>query len=110
MASPDADTQAKIQQLQVLEQSVQNLNVQKQQFQMQLTEIESALEEIKGKDSAYKIVGNVMVSKPTKEIEDDLNNKRELINVRIKSLENQENKIKEKISATQKEVMSVLKK
>ncbi|MBW3013183.1 prefoldin subunit beta [Candidatus Woesearchaeota archaeon] len=110
MASPDAETQAKIQQLQILEQSVQNLNVQKQQFQMQLTEIESALEEIKGKDSAYKIVGNVMISKKVKDIEVDLNSKKELIEVRINSLEKQENKVKEKIGALQKEVMQVLKK
>ncbi|MBW3018188.1 prefoldin subunit beta [Candidatus Woesearchaeota archaeon] len=110
MASPDAETQAKIQQLQILEPSVQNLNVQKQQFQMQLTEIESALEEIKGKDSAYKIVGNVMISKKVKDIEVDLNSKKELIEVRINSLEKQENKVKEKIGALQKEVMQVLKK
>ncbi|MBD3259355.1 prefoldin subunit beta [Candidatus Woesearchaeota archaeon] len=110
MANPDTETQNKIQQLQILEQSVQNLNVQKQQFQMQLTEIESALEEIKGKDSAYKIVGNVMISKKVKDIEEDLNSRKELITVRINSLENQEKKVKEKISAMQKDVMQALKK
>ena len=77
MAEPDEKTQEKISQLSILEQSMQNINMQKQQFQLQLNEIDSALNEIKGKENAYKILGNVMILKPTVEIEKDLKSKKE---------------------------------
>ena|SRR3989344_736026 len=103
-------TDEKIQQLSVYEQSLTQLNMQKQQFQLQLTEIESALNEIKDKDSAYKIVGNIMIKKSKADIEKDLKNKLEMLNLRIDSLEKQSSKVKEKAEKLQKEVMSELKK
>ena len=57
----DKNTEQKIQQLQIIEQSLQNFLGQKQQFQAHVVEIESALEELKSQKTAYKIIGNVMV-------------------------------------------------
>ena len=59
----DENTESKIQQLQMIEQSLQSNLVQKQGFQAQLMEMESAISEIKksGK-TAYKIIGNVIQS------------------------------------------------
>ena len=60
MVSKDAEK--KIEQLQLYEQSLQNFLAQRQQFQIQLIEIESALRELEKTDKAYKLVGNIMVS------------------------------------------------
>lgn len=104
------ETEQRIAQLQLMEQSLQNLMVQKQQFQAQLMEIESALEELAKTDSAYKIVGNIMVKNTKEELDKDLKSKKEMIEIRIKTLEKQEKQIKEKVSTTKEEVMKKLKK
>jgi len=102
------DTEQKIGQLQMFEQSMQNFLLQKQQLQAQLIELESALKELKTKNEAYKIVGNIMVASKKDELEKDLNTKKETIQLRIKTLEKQENTIKDKAQTLQKEVMKEL--
>lgn len=96
--------------LQNLEQSLQTIVLQKQHFQTQLIEVESAINELAGKESAYKIVGNIMVSAKSDELLKELNEKKEKINLRIKNLESQEKKLREKSESMQKEVMEKLKK
>lgn len=94
-----------IEELQLLEQSMSHLVSQKQNFQVQLNEIDSALKEIKGKQKAYKIVGGLMIEKPKSEIEEELTSKKEMLEVRIKSLEQQEGKMSSKKEVIQKKVM-----
>ncbi len=103
-------TEEKVQQLSMYEQSLSQLNMQKQQFQFQVSEIDSAMNEIKTQESAYKIVGSIMIKKSNKEIEKDLVQKKEMMNIRIDSLEKQESKIREKTQKLQKEVQESLKK
>ncbi len=104
------ETEQQIMQLQMLEQNLTNLTVQKQQFQNQLIEIDSALKELKGAKKAYKIVGNIMISSNQEDLEKDLNQKKEIIDLRIKNFEKQEKLLKEKASELQKEVMNQIKK
>jgi len=61
MADISTEAEKKLNQLQLVEQSMQNLLMQKQQFQLQQVEIESALKELENVDEAYKIIGNIMV-------------------------------------------------
>ncbi len=103
MNEPNA--QKKIQELQMLEQNLQNFLAQKQNFQMQMVEIDSALEELSKTDKAYKIVGNLMVASKKDELEADLKNKREMTELRIKSIEKQEKSLKDRASRLQKEVL-----
>ncbi len=103
------ETENKISQLQMFEQSLQNFLIQKQQIQTQLIEIESALKELKDAKTAYKIVGNIMVGAKKEELEKDLNKKKETVQLRIKTIEKQEKQIKEKAEVLQKEVMKELK-
>lgn len=98
--------QEKIQQLQMLEQSMTQLLMQKQQFQMQLMEVESALKEIQTSEKNYKIVGNIMVSASKDELKKELDEKKEMLDLRINSIEKQEKDQKEKAEELQKEVMS----
>ncbi|MBL7100679.1 MAG: prefoldin subunit beta [Nanoarchaeota archaeon] len=111
MEDMNKETEQKIGQLQLMEQNLQNFATQKQTFQTQLFEIENALKELENcKDKTYKIVGTVMIASDKKELIKDLNEKKSMIELRIKTLEKQEKAIKEKASHIQTEVMSKLKK
>jgi len=109
MAEMSKETEQKIAQLQLYEQSLQNILIQKQQFQSQLMEIESALSELETTKEAYKIVGNIMVASKKEDLKDDLESKKEISNLRIKTLEKQENQIREKAKKLQQEVSENIK-
>ncbi len=103
------ETEQKINQLQLFEQSMQTILSQKQQFQMQLVEVESALNELGKTDEAYKIVGNIMVASDKKDLIADLKSKKEIVDLRLKTLEKQENQIREKAEKLQSEVLKKIK-
>lgn len=105
MAEDSKETETKLNQLQMLEQSMQNLLMQKQQFQLQQVEIESALKELEKVDEAYKIVGNIMVLSKKDDLKADLTSKKEIVELRIKNMEKQENQLREKASKLQNEVL-----
>jgi len=98
-------SQEKIAQLQLLEQNMQNFLMQKQQFQMQLSEISSALDNIKDSKKAYKIIANIMIDAKKEDLEKELKQKKEMLELRIKNLEKQETDIKDKSQKLQKEVL-----
>lgn len=100
----------KVRELQMIEQSLQMLVMQKQQMQSGLMEIESALKEMQTSDKVYKIIGNIMVLADKAKLNEELEEKKKFSEVRIKSLEKQEEKIKEKASAIQKEVLEEINK
>ena len=98
-------TQEKIQQLQNIEQNMQHLLKQRQQFQMQLMEVESAVEELKKTEKAYRIIGNIMVLSEKSSLEKELTEKKERLELRVKSVEKQENALKEQAKTVREEVM-----
>ena len=105
------ETEQKIGQLQLMEQNLQNFIMQKQKFQTQLFEIENALKELEEtKDKTYKIVGTVMIASKKEDLIKDLNEKKSVLELRIKTLEKQEKSIKGKASEMQNDIMSQLKK
>lgn len=81
----------------ILEHNIHGLLLQKQSFQSQLIEVESALEEIGKAKQAYKIVGNIMVSTDSKALTEELKQKQEMLKIRITNLEKQEAKLKAKV-------------
>ena len=105
MVDISKESEKKINQLQMLEQGMQNLLMQKQQFQLQQVEIESALKELENVEQAYKIVGNIMVLSKKADLNSDLNSKIEIVGLRIKSIEKQETQLRDKASKLQSEVM-----
>ena len=63
----EKDVQEKIMQMQTLQQRLQVFASQKQQFQIQLLEIENALTEVsKTKKPVYSLVGELMIEKSNK--------------------------------------------
>ena len=103
----DQETQQKIQELQGMEQNLNNLVMQKQAFQMELTETENALSEIsKSKDDVFKLVGNIMIKADKKKTEDDLTKKKDLLSLRLKSIDSEEKSLTDNAEALKKEVMA----
>ena len=106
----DNGVQNKINQLSMMEQNLQNFAMQKQQFQAQLLEIESAEKELKDSKEAFKIIGSLMVATDKEKLQKELAEKKEVMNLRIESFEKQEAKLREKAEAMQKEVLEDMKK
>lgn len=105
----DKETEKKIGHLQLIEQNLQGILVQKQQFQTQLIEIESALKELENTKEAFKIVGNIMVSSSKEDLLKDLKEKKETLELRIKTIEKQEKSLREKAGGMQSEIVKHLK-
>jgi prefoldin beta subunit len=96
----------KIQEMQILEQNLQNLLLQKQAFQMEFSETQSALKEIeRSGDETFKVIGQLMIKTDKKSVKEELSNKEKILDLRIKSLEKQESSLTEKLESLQKEVV-----
>ena len=103
-------TDADLNQLKLFQQNLQNILMQKQQFQKQLAEINSAVKEIETSETTYKILGNIMVSAKKEDLQKELKDKQEILDLRLKNFEKQETNLKEKTQDLQKKVMADLKK
>ena len=108
----DKETENQIKELQIFEQNLQAVLMQKQAFQLELSEIENALEELsKTKEKeVYKIVGNIMVKSSKEDILKDLRQKKDMISIRLKSIDAQEKNIEENAEGLRKKVLSKIKK
>ena len=104
----ETETQ-ELQQLQALEQNLQNFLTQKQSFQMQLMEVDSALRELEKVDTAYRIIGNILVEADKAALTEELKSKKEMADIRIRSIEKQEKNLREKAQELQKKVLGKLK-
>ena len=103
------EIQEKINQLSLIDQSMQQYAMQKQQFAAQLNEIDSAEKELENSNSQFKIIGNIMVSMDKEKLKKDLTEKKEILSLRVESFEKQEDKLREKAQALQNEVLASMK-
>jgi len=106
-ANLDAETQSQIQELQMLEQSFQQLLMQKNAFSMESNETDYIIKEVEKTESELsRIIGGQVVVKTTKEeILKEMNNKKRLLNTRMKSINEQEQEFSKKIEEIREEVM-----
>ena len=103
------ELEEKIARLQMLEQNIQAFSSQRQSFQLQMGEIDNALKELENvKEKPFKIVGNLMIATDAQELKKELSSQKEVVELRVKNLEKQETKLKEKAEELQKEVMTVI--
>lgn len=92
--------QKNFQELQILEQTLQNILLQKQTFQMELSETESALREIENSsEEVYKIVGQLMIKSDKKKIISELSEKSRILELRLKAMDKQEESTMQKLSS-----------
>ena len=99
----------KMQQLRLTQQNLQNVLGQKQQLESQLLELDSALTELKTAEKAYRIIGKIMVASPTEKLSKELQEKREVIEIRFKNFSKQEERLKAGLEEAQQEVLQELK-
>lgn len=101
----------KIQEMQFLEQNLQNSLLQKQAFQMELSETKSALKEIENsKDKVFKIVGQLMIQTDKEKMKKELKDKEKLLDLRLKTIEKQENSLTGQLEKLRDEIMKTMKK
>lgn len=104
------DMQNKIQEIHLLEQSLQSLLMQKQAFQLELNETENAFSEIQDtKEDIFKVIGSIMIKSDKEKVTRDLGQKKELLSLRLKSIEKQESELAKQLEELRKEIMSNLK-
>lgn len=106
-ANLDEETQRQIQEIQILEQNLQQILMQKQAFQMELNETDFAVEELKTSEGdVFKIVGGQVMIKTSKEkLQKDLEHKKDLINLRLKNIEKQEEEFARVIDKLREEIL-----
>jgi len=87
-----------------LYQQYQALLVEIESLKIKNKEIEEVLEELNksNKNEAYKLVGNVLIKKTKDELIKELNDEKEIVELRLKSLEKSKQKIEEKLKEYKK--------
>lgn len=104
------ETKEKINQLQNLEQNINSIIAQKQQFQAQNLEVDNALEQLKNTDKVFRIIGNIMVASSKDNAKKELTEKKEILDLRLKTFDKQEEKLRNQANELQQEVMKEMKK
>lgn len=105
------ETEEQIRELQILENTLQSLLMQKQALQLELSEVENAINELqKAKGEVYRIAGNIMIKAEASELSKELGQKKDLIFLRLKTLDTQENSLSQEAEKLRKKVLSKIKK
>jgi len=105
--------QNQIAQYQQLQQQLQMILAQKNQYSMQLEEVERALDEI-GKSAPetpiFRNVGSLLikVEKP-EELKKELEEMKDTLGIKLKSMERQEGSLKERFNSLRTELQTALK-
>jgi len=96
--------QQRLLRLQQLQQTLQGVLTQKQQLELELTEVEQALDELeKLTDNAtiYKSIGSLLVKSEKGKVTTDLNERKELLDMRINVLGKQEERLRSQVKELQ---------
>lgn len=96
-----------LQEIQLLENAIQNIFMQKQAFQMELNETQSASKELeKSGDDVFKIIGQLMVKTNKLKIKEELSSKEKFLDIKLKNFEKQEQSLMEKLNILRGEFLS----
>lgn len=99
-----------IEQLQNLQQQMQSVAFQKESLKLQDMEISKAMEELGSTKeiTAFKITGQIMVSKPVEEIKRELTETSEDVKLKLKTVEKSEERINDKLKELQTKLKDVM--
>jgi prefoldin beta subunit len=104
--------QSQLGRLQQLQQQLQIIFQQRQRIEIKLKGAEGALEELEKTDKdapIYRNVGSLLIRARSKEeVEKELRDEKETLEIRKKTLESQEGRIKEKSQELQSKIQSAL--
>lgn len=101
------ESDKKIQEIQILEQNLQNILIQKQSFEIELNENKNALNELENsEEEVYKIIGQLMIKTEKNKIKEELLTKEKLLTLRINTFDKQEKILTDRIESLRKGFMS----
>ena len=93
------------------QQQMQSLMIQKESLKLQSIEVDKALQELEKtqQKSAFKITGQIMISKPVDELKNELKEIKENIDVRMQSLQKSEDRLTNKLKELQEKLQEFVK-
>ena len=97
--------------LQQLQQNLQAIMMQKQQVELEVSETERALEELKkttADDTVYKLAGPLLVKSNRDNLIKELEEKKELSNTRTVVLGKQESRVKENLKEVESKINQMM--
>lgn len=107
MAEVSETLRAEIKRYQDLVERLRLIALNKQQLQAQLSEVDEALRELSSVEDTqpvYKISGSIMVLKNKSVVLNELNSLKEALEVRVKTLEKQEDLLKKQLDELEKKL------
>ena len=98
-----------VSQLQMHNQILQTIAMQRQSLMIQSKELESALSAVEACDSdVYKSVGPILVKSDKETVKKELEEQKDDIELKLKSFESQEKKLKEKMKEMQEKLQDMM--
>jgi|TARA_B110000014_G_scaffold93434_1_gene64069 prefoldin beta subunit len=104
--------QEQIGKLQQSQQNLQSIMAQKQQVELDTSEADKALEELKkagDNDQVFKHAGSILIKSTKNELIEELEEKKELSKTQITVLTKQEERIKSSLQEQEKKIQEMLK-
>lgn len=103
----DKETEQMLNQAQMYQQQIQSVMSQKTALNLELNELKKAGEEMeKSKEkSVLKVSGPILIRMDADKMKKELKEREETISLRLKTIEKQEEKLKEKIEGLRSKVM-----
>ncbi|MFH1424173.1 MAG: prefoldin subunit beta [archaeon] len=104
------EIQQKIMEFQEAQQQARMVMTQKYQIEIQLREVQNALGELEKLEKAevHKAVGQILIKTDKASMTKELKDKEETLGVRLKTIEKQEDKLKEKMQGLQDRLQGVI--
>ena len=103
--------QQRLLRLQQLQQTLQGVMAQKQQLEMQLTEVEQAAGELEKLDETavvYKSIGALLVKSEKDKVSTELTERKELVKMRVDVLAKQEERLRTQVKDLQEKLQQDL--
>jgi prefoldin beta subunit len=98
-----------LQEMQILDQNLHNMLLQKQAFQMELSETNSALKEIDKSNEVFKLIGELMLKTDKEKAKEELSTKERILGMRIKSIEKQEDALTKRLDELRNKFSNIAK-
>ena len=104
--------QERLLRLQQLQQTLQAVLTQKQQVELELTEVNQALEELEkvsDETAIFKSIGSLLVETTKSKVELELNERKEVLSMRVNVLGKQEERLRSQVKNLQTRLQQDLK-
>ncbi len=98
-----------VEDLQILEQQLQSILIEKQSMEAEINEIDNAVLELgKTQDEVYKVLGGIMMRADKNNLVKELDEKKKLISARVKSIERHEDAVSKRVDEMREQIRQSL--